>query len=310
MTHTQAHRQVGDQAAPADYRIRHVRDPRLLEAALSEDRALAAYALGHLEPGLIETADFFLADGPAGRGVVMHAYGMGQTTVVTGAAEAVAAIVSLHPGPRRSYLSTSTPEQIRLLRRYFRVYDELPMRRMALTRAAFQPIGGEVRRLGGRDVGRLNALYASEGGPSFYRADTIDRSVYYGAFDGQRLVAVAGSHVVAPNASIAVVGNVFTAAEYRGCGLAMRTTSAVTEALFSRGCADVVLTVDPKNSPAVRAYQRLGYVFGSVVVEARLQRTDTLGIEPALRRRAARRRGRDLEPPGTEVVPARTGARQ
>jgi ribosomal protein S18 acetylase RimI-like enzyme len=105
------------------------------------------------------------------------------------------------------------------------------------------------------------------------------------------------------------VGNVFTAAEYRGCGLATRTTSAVTEALLTRGCSDVVLTVDPKNAPAVRAYQRLGYVFGSVVVEARIQRKDFFGIGPALRRRAARRRGQHLDPPGQEIVPARGSAR-
>jgi len=233
----------------------------------------------------------------------MHASGMGQAAVVFGAPEAIDAIMSIHPGSRRAYLSTATAEQIRILRRRFRVTDELPMRRMSTNRATFQPIEGEVRRLSGRDVTRLNALYATEGGPSFYRAETIDRAVYFGVFDGQRLVAVAGSHVVAPNASIAVVGNVFTAAEYRGCGFATRTTSAVTEALLERGCGDVILTVDPKNMPAVRAYQKLGYVFGSVVVEARLQRRDFLGIGPALRRRAARRRGRYLEPPGQEVVP-------
>ena len=303
MTHTVERRRTDGSGSPEDYHVRFVRDSRVLEAALSADRSLAAYALGHLEPGLIDTADFFLADGPAGRGVVMHAYGMGQTTVVVGEPEAIDAIMSIHPGSRNSYLSTATPEQIRYLRRRFRVTDELPMRRMATTRAEFQPIAGETRRLSGRDVGRLNALYASEGGPTFYRAETIDRAVYFGAFDGQRLVAVAGSHVVAPNTSIAVVGNVFTAAEYRGCGLATRTTSAVTEALLSRGCGDVVLTVDQENSHAVRAYRRLGYFFGSEVVEARLQRRDFLGVGPALRRRAARRRGRYLEPPGVEIVP-------
>jgi GNAT superfamily N-acetyltransferase len=294
--------QTGD-ATPLDYSVREERSTRVIEGALSEDRALAAYALGHLEPGLHHTAEFYVAEGPAGRGVVMHAHGMGQTTVVIGATEAIDAIMSIHPGARRSYLSTATPEQLQRLSRRFRITDELPMRRMATTRASFEPVEGEVRRLSGHDVGRMNALYASDGAPSLYQAETVNQAVYFGVFDGQRLAAVAGSHVVAPNASIAVVGNVFTAADYRGCGLATRTTSAVTEALLTRGCADVILTVDPMNTPAVRAYERLGYVFGSEVVEARLQRTDLLGIGPALRRRAARRRGRYLQPPRQEIVP-------
>jgi ribosomal protein S18 acetylase RimI-like enzyme len=290
-------------AAAQDYRVRTVRDRRVLEAALSEDRAVAAYALGHLEWDLFETATFYLGEGPGGSAVVMHATGMGQTTVTVGAPQAVGAILSIHPGAQRSYLSTATPDQLEALRRTHHVTDELRMRRMLVTGEAFAPVPAEVRRLTGRDVSSLNALYATEGGPSFYRASTIDQAVYFGSFDGTRLVSVAGSHVVAPNVSIAVVGNVFTAIEYRGCGLATRTTSAVTEALLARGCREVVLTVDPSNTPAVRAYRRLGYVAGSDVVEARLRRRDLLGLGPLLRRRAARRRGRYEEPAGVEIVP-------
>jgi len=301
-------RQARGGATANEYRIRAVHDRRELEALLSEDRPLAAYALGHLERDLFETGTFYLAEGPTGRGIVLHARGMGVTTITLGAPEAVEAILSIHPGPRRSYLSTAAPDQMPVLRKTYHVTDELPMRRMSLTRESFHPQDGETRRLSGRDVGRLNNLYASEGGPSFYRADTIDRAVYFGVFDGPQLIAVAGSHVVAPNTGIAVVGNVFTDAAYRGCGLATRTTSAVTEALLQRGCADIVLTVDPTNSPAVHAYRKLGYEFGSDVVEARIRRRDVLGIGPALRRRAALRRGRDEQPEGMEIVVRSTGS--
>ena len=307
MTDTLERQQLGS-FATAEYRIRVALDRRELEAMLSEDRPLAAYALGNLERDLFENASFYLADGPAGRGIVMHCSGMGLATITLGAPEAIDAILSIHPGPRRSYLSTATPEQMPTLRRIYRLTAELPMRRMSNTREHFVPKSGETRRLTGRDVGRLNNLYASEGGPSFYRAATIDRAVYYGVFDGPRLVAVAGSHIVAPNIGIAVVGNVFTDAAYRGCGLATVTTSAVTEALLGRGCADTVLTVDPANTPAVHAYRRLGYEFGSHVIEARIRRKDLFGIGPSLRRRAALRRGQFEEPPGTEIVTRLSGS--
>ena len=64
----------------------------------------------------------------------------------------------------------------------------------------------------------------------------------------------------------------------------------MTRELLERGCSEVVLTVDPRNAPAVRAYTRLGYVFGSEVIEAQLTRRDTLGVLPLLRRWRARRR--------------------
>ncbi len=288
--------------APKRYLIRSVRDPRVLATALSEDRPLAAYALGHLEHDLLNTAVFYIADGPKGKGVVMHAHGMGVTTAVIGAPDAINAIISIHPGPRRSYLSTATPEHLPFLQRWFRIENKLSMLRMSTTRLTFEPVNGSVRRLSGLDVELLNKLYASEGGPSFFRAETINRAVYFGAFYDRELVAAAGSHIVAPNFSIGVVGNVFTSPSYRGHGLATLTTSSVTETLLSQGCSDVVLTVDPNNEPAIHAYRRLGYEFGSEVVEAQLRRTDILGIGPTLRRRAALLRGRSLEPPGTEVV--------
>ena len=110
------------------YLIRSVHDPRILATALSEDRPLAAYALGHLEHDLLNTAVFYIADGPQGKGIVMHAYGMGVTTAVIGAPEAIDAIISIHPGPRRSYLSTATPEHLPFLRRRFRIKNKLSIR--------------------------------------------------------------------------------------------------------------------------------------------------------------------------------------
>jgi RimJ/RimL family protein N-acetyltransferase len=286
------------------YRVREERNRRALEAALADDRPYAAYALGHLEDGLFERSRFWLAEGPEGTGLVMHATPMGATTVVAGEPAAVEAILSLHPGPRRCYLSTAAPGHLDALRRTYDVRDALRMMRMTVMAGAFKPVGEDMRRLHGRDVRRINRLYASEGGPSHYAAEVIDRAVYYGAFDGTRLVSVAGTHIVAPNLGIGIVGNVFTDREYRGLGLAKRVTSAVTADLLQRGCQEVTLTVDPENTPAVRAYRRLGYEPGAAVVEARLRRRDAFGLGAALRRWDARRRA-GPEQPGIVIVHGR-----
>ena len=111
----------------------------------------------------------------------------------------------------------------------------------------------------GADARAINALYRSDGVPSFYSSRQIDDAVYFGAERDGVLVAVAGTHVISSASAIAVVGNVYTHPAYRGQHLAQATTAAVTEQLL-RFCREVVLSVDPTNDPAVRAYERLGYI--------------------------------------------------
>ena len=106
-----------------------------------------------------------------------------------------------------------------------------------------------------------------------------------------RLVAVAGTHVVSRQEGVAVVGNVFTHPKYRGQGYATIVTSAVTESLLEC-CENVVLTVDPRNTPAVRAYDKLGYVEACRLVEASAHRRDPSGVSGTWRRFRAAIRGR------------------
>ena len=269
------------------FTIRETRDRRAIDAALSEDRAFSSYALGHLEDSMFRRARFWIAQGETGSAVVLHANAMGQTLFVSGAAAAIDAVLSLHPGPRFTYLTTCSPQTLPVLRRSYAITDVLTMNRMSVTSAAFQPADGPAQLLRGADVRALNALYSLERAGA-YSAQHLERGVYYGAFREGRLVAAAGTHVVAPNVGIAVVGNVFTHPGHRGRGLATLVTSKVTSELFSRGCSLATLTVDDANTPAVRAYVRLGYTRGAAVVEARARRRDMLGLSAWLRRRAAR----------------------
>ncbi len=285
---------LGQRAAGVLVPVRQVRDRARLDTLLGQDRAFSAYALSHLEPGPFERTEFWVAESPTGIGIVLTSDAIGATLITVGDATAVAAALSLHPGPRLAYLSTAAPHHLEAIARWHHVDDALTMRRMSVTRAAFAPVEGsrthaEVRRLSGADASAANALYSLDDRSAQYSARQIEQAIYFGAFEGGRLVAIAGTHVVSPMMSVGVVGNVLTHPAFRGRGLATHVTSRVTSAILEAGCALAVLTADPLNTPAVRAYQRLGYQQGAEIVEARLRRRDQLGIGAWWRRHTADR---------------------
>ncbi len=275
-----------------EYLVRTLRERGELRARLRPQLEHAAYALAQLEPGLFERTRWFAAEGPDGRALVTHSRGgLGEASFVTGDPWAIAAILSIEPGPVRSYL-TCQSEHIETLRRVYRLSNSQPMLRMSVRAACFRPREVvPVTPLLGIDIRRINALYSSEGNPTHYEAGHIDGGVYRGVVVGGRLVAIAGTHAVSPQERVAVVGNVFTHPRYRGQGYAAAVTSATTKALLDR-CETVVLTVDPANAPAVRAYERIGYRAAGRVVEASATRGEAAALLALPRRLRAKARGR------------------
>ncbi len=283
-------------ARPAyDYVVTALQDRDRIRQLLKPRIEYSAYAMGQLEPGLFERTRWYWARGDTGTGLVLHSRGgLGDATFVMGDPDAISAILSIHPGPAHTY-ATCQPQHLEGLRRVYRVGNQQPMVRMAVTAERFQPLAGHrVTVLNGYDIRRINGLYGTEGGPSYYVPEHIDAGIYRGIVVEGRLVAVAGTHVVSRQEGVGVVGNVFTHPAHRGRGYATAATSAVTAALL--GCCDyVVLTVDPKNQPAVRAYEKLGYVEACQLVEASAARRDPSGLGGSLRRFRAAVRGRKYD---------------
>lgn len=278
-----------------DYVVQPVVDIASIRSILAPRVEYTAYALGQLEPALFPRTRWYYARGTTGTGLVLHSRGgLGDATFVLGDPDAVSAILSIHPGTAQTY-ATCQPQHLDTLRRYFRLANQQPMIRMAVTRERFEPVVDQPTAvLSGIDIRKVNALYGSEGGPSYYIPEHIDSGVYRGVVEEGRLVAIAGTHVVSRQEGVAVVGNVFTHPEYRGKGYATATTSAVTDTLL-KYCDHVVLTVDPNNTPAVAAYARLGYREVCQLVEASAARRDPSGIGSSLRRFRAAIRGRKYD---------------
>ena len=293
-------------AAKARYRVEPVKDPEAIRLLVGRQPAYAAYALAHLEPRLFPRSFWWRAvpldssgslpapDG--GEALVMHARtGLGPSLVALGAPRALEAILRLHPGPFYTF-ATFQVEHAPVARRHYSLSRRGVSLRMSVSVETFRPVDGAARRLCGRDLGDVDDLQRSEGF-GFHSAAALDDGVYYGVYDAGRLVAMAGTHVVAPDVGVAIVGNVVTHPRYRRRGYGAAATSAVTGALLET-CPLVLLTVEERNEPALRVYQRLGYREECRLIESGARRKDALGLASLLRRWLARRRGSA----GREVV--------
>ena len=265
------------------------RDSQQLAAQLYPQRYIAAYALAQLEPGAWERSEWWSCRIGGVEAIVCHSHaGLGEATTLLGPPEGAAQILSLHPGPPRTF-AICEPQHVPALETTHALPSCRQMLRMLVTAQTFRPWGGETLELLGRHTQTINRLYSSEGGPTRYARQHIEDGCYHGVLEEGRLVAVAGTHSISRSYGIAVLGNVFTHPGRRGFGYGKAATSAVTAALL-RETDEVVLSVDPLNEPAVRAYQRLGYEKMGLIVEASASRRAG-GMQTWARRWLARRRG-------------------
>ena len=100
---------------------------------------------------------------------------------------------------------------------------------------------------------------------------------YYGVWCNDRLIAAAGIHFVTP--FIAQIGNVFTHPKFRGRGLATAATVGVTNHLWRMGIQIISLFVVAHNTPAIRIYERLGFVTERELIFAHYVSTGSLRHE-------------------------------
>ncbi len=283
--------------AGVDYLVRPLRERDELRRLLLPNRSYAAYALGQLQPELFARSAWWMARGSQGQALLLHSRGgLGNALFALGDVDALQALLQLHPGPRQTFL-TCQVRHLDTVLRYYDLPERQSMLRMLVDRDTFQPVEGVARRLAGRDVRQVNRLYRSEGAAALYTAENIEQAAYFAVYAGRQPVAIAGTHVIAPDDGIAVVGNVYTHPAHRDRGLGSIVTSAVTAHLLATS-REVVLSVDPRNFAAARAYRRLGYREVGRLIESPAVRREP-ALSTFLRRRVATLRGRRY---GAELV--------
>jgi RimJ/RimL family protein N-acetyltransferase len=235
-------------------------------AILSQDRVWNCFALADLESPLRDYSQFAIASkGESNEQaiclILCHPI-IGQVLSPFGKEEGVAAILQQTALPEYPLLQAQE-RHIPLLQHFYQPETSWKrMLRMAITPGSFQsppPASHRpVEQLTISDLTKLKDLYAQYP-ESGFSAELFAQGLYFGVYEGERIIAAGGTHALASTYRIAVLGNILTAPEARGQGYATAITAALITTLFKQHFTHVVLNVFEDNVQAIRIYQRLGF---------------------------------------------------
>lgn len=246
-------------------RVRRLVEKEEILRYLDQNRAYAATAMEHMDPHLFKDTQWFVTEPEPFALCLMARGSFGNILFTMGDPDGLEIIHRREPGPRQAYI-TCQREHLNLISSLYVLRGQQTMMRMGTSQQNFKPMSGQAVRLHHDQMDQINELYRKESwGPLYPRQ--IRDGVYYGIWQDDHLVAVAGTQMISYNYNIAIIANVLTHPQYRNRSYATICTSAVTAELLGK-CRDVVLNVDPNNGPAINAYSKLGYKDEGTLVEA------------------------------------------
>lgn len=135
---------------------------------------------------------------------------------------------------------------------------------------------GDVVVLDAGDLEDLEALYRRSYPGNWFDPRMLETGHYAGVRRDGELVCVAGVHVFSPVYRVAALGNITTAPDMRGRGLATRVTAALCRRLLATGRVDTIgLNVHGDNAVARACYRSLGFAVTARYHEYTLERRTT-----------------------------------
>ena len=160
--------------------------------------------------------------------------------------------------PRKVYYQVPS-EHTESLALFFRLTKRQKMLRMGLNKrenpaCSHSP---DVTVLSHRDTREIMDLYHHYP-DNFFDPSMLNTGMYFGIRQNEKLVSVAGIHLLSETKRIAAVGNIVTHPDHRGAGHAKTCVSHLVAELLDR--VDLVaLNVAADNDPAIRCYESVGF---------------------------------------------------
>jgi RimJ/RimL family protein N-acetyltransferase len=251
-------------------------DPDAIRAWLETDRGWALYALGDLAPEHQEHCRWFGAPD----GTMALIYEAFDVPVFFAMGQPLSVQMLLDEIDAREMFILVRPEIVPVLAERYWLHPAFPMWRMVLRADCPLPAGSEnVTRLTLEDLPALEQLYADDerqdGDPRFFTPSMLEHGCYIGFREGEALIAVAGTHLIAPHEGVGAIGNVYTRRDRRGRGLATQMVGAVVACLRHLNLHTIGLNVAQSNPAAIRVYERLGFAPYCPYIEAHATRKNS-----------------------------------
>ena len=146
-----------------------------------------------------------------------------------------------------------------VLERAFKIESLHPFVRMKWTGNGRRPIkqleGEEPIRLTWKHEDAIHSFFPEV----WFERRMLQEGRYFGIFDGETLVSMAGTPVFSNRYGVAIIGGVGTVESHRGRGLAARVVTALVSELKGK-VPYLGLNVRSDNAPAIRCYENCGFV--------------------------------------------------
>lgn len=253
------------------------RDKSQLRELLAADPTCSAYLLGDLAEPFFSQCRWLVA-GQRGRleGAVLVYNGLSVPAVLSfGAPDAVHAVLAHFARELPQLCYAKFPlEHADLFPKFFQLdyLERLWVMGLEATQLQRPARLLEATQLSkATPLGPIVTLYNDYPG-NYFEPSQLESGLYFGAYAEGQLLAIAGTHVLAPTEGIAVLGNIVTGKGARQRGYASACVTRLVEALAAKGCATIALQVAADNAEAISCYRKLGFRFHEVVWQTRASR--------------------------------------